>query len=74
LQVAQISWEKEARFRLPVQVWREMMEHYYPNSAWLCLGRDAFDLLADYKRRNSIPTWEQAMEMLLADENVKAIT
>jgi len=22
---------------LPVQVWKDMMEHYYPNSAWLCL-------------------------------------
>ena len=37
LQVAQISWEKEAAYRLPVKVWQEMMEHYYPNRTWLCL-------------------------------------
>ncbi len=35
LQIAQISWDKECRYRLPVKVWREMMDHYYPNSAWL---------------------------------------
>src|SRR5262245_43200072 len=28
LQVAQIPWEKEATFGLPVSVWKEMMERY----------------------------------------------
>ena len=45
LQVAPISWDKEARFRLPVKVWRDMMETYYPNSAWLCLHKDVFERL-----------------------------
>ena len=44
-QVAPISWSKEARFRLPVETWRDMMETYYPNSAWLCLRRDVFERL-----------------------------
>jgi hypothetical protein len=72
LQVAQISWEKEATFRLPVQVWRQMMEMYYPNSAWLCLRKDAFEQLDEFKRRNGIPTWEAVIEKLLAaqDEQV----
>ena len=30
MQVAPISWDKEARFRLPVKVWRDMMDTYYP--------------------------------------------
>jgi hypothetical protein len=68
LQVAQISWNKEARYRLPVAIWREMMDQYYPNSAWLCLRRDVFDRLNQYKMRRAIPTWEQAIESLLADE------
>ena len=33
LQVSQVPWDREADFRLPVHVWREMMDHYYPNSA-----------------------------------------
>jgi len=30
LQVAPISWEQEARYKLPVKLWREMMESYLP--------------------------------------------
>ncbi len=66
LQVAQIPWDKEAAFRLPVSVWKEMMEQYYPNSAWLCLRKDVFDRLYQYKSREGIPTWEQALETPLA--------
>jgi hypothetical protein len=65
LQIARISWEKEAEFRLPVRVWKEMMERYFPNTAWLRLHRDAFDLLYDYKVRMGLPTWEAAVEALL---------
>ena len=62
LQVAQIPWEKEAHFRLPVPAWKGMMEHYYPNSAWLCLRKDVFDRLYRYKVGRGLPTWEQALE------------
>lgn len=65
LQTARISWEKEAEFRLPVRLWKEMMEHYFPNSAWLRLRKDAFDGLYDYKVRRGFPTWEAAVESLL---------
>ena len=65
LQVAQIPWDREAKYRLPVQVWKQMMDIYYPNSAWLCLRRDVFDRLYQYKRRLGIPTWEQALERIL---------
>jgi len=68
LQVAPISWDKEARFRLPVKVWREMVDSYYPNSAWLRLHKDAFDRLYQYKVRNGIPTWEEALERILPVE------
>jgi hypothetical protein len=64
LLVTPISWDKEAGFRLPVRIWREMMEIYYPGCAWLCLRRDIFDRIYQYKVRNGIPTWEQALESL----------
>jgi Family of unknown function (DUF6084) len=72
LQVMPIAWDKEARFRLPVRLWRQMMDTYYPNSAWLCLRRDVFDRLYEYKMRHGIPTWEQALERVLpAEEAVR---
>jgi hypothetical protein len=69
VQVAQVPWEKEATFRLPTRVWREMMEHYYPNSAWLCLRKDVFDRLYEFKSLHCLPSWEQALENLLKGED-----
>jgi len=73
LQVERIPWEKEAEFRLPVRLWKEMMDHYFPNSAWIRLRRDAFDRLYDYKVRKGLPTWEAAVEALLraSEQEVK---
>jgi hypothetical protein len=68
LQVAPISWQHEARFKLPVKIWREMMEMYYPNTAWLCLRRDVFDRLNQYKMQHAIPTWESLIESIIPAE------
>jgi hypothetical protein len=68
LQIDQIGWDCEARFRLPAKVWTEMMDHYYPNSAWLRLRRDAFERLYTYKRSKGLATWEEAIESLLPVE------
>ncbi len=65
LQVAPISWSQEARFRLPVATWRQLMDAYYPNQVWVQLRQDVFDRLYHYKMRSGIPTWEQAVERLL---------
>jgi hypothetical protein len=65
LQVAQIPWDRDASYRLPIQVWKEMMDMYYPRVAWLCLQRDVFERLYRFKAQHGIPTWEQALERLL---------
>jgi hypothetical protein len=72
LQVSPISWEKESRFRLPVATWRELMEAYYPNTHWLVLRHDVFDRLYRYKQQHGIPSWDAALERILAlvDEQV----
>jgi hypothetical protein len=70
LQVSPISWDKEARFLLPISIWRDMMDTYYPNVAWMCLRRDVFERLYQYKVRNGIPTWEQALERILQAEEM----
>ncbi len=73
LQVAQVPWDREANYRLPVSVWREMMDMYYPNTAWLCLRRDAFEQLSRYKMRHGLPTWEQAITRALAAEQAEEV-
>jgi predicted alpha-1,6-mannanase (GH76 family) len=62
LQIDQIPRGKETVFSMPVRVWRELMDIYYPNRAWLCLHKDRFDRLSDFKRRLGLDTWEQVFE------------
>jgi len=65
LRTGRISWEEEADFALPVEVWRAAMERYFPGSAWLRLRSDAFERLYRYRARNALPSWEHALEALL---------
>ncbi len=69
LQVGQISWSKEAAYRLPVALWQEMIQRYYPNSAWIRLHKDVFDQLYQYKARHGLPTWEEVVVQLLHSNN-----
>lgn len=65
MQIAQIPWERSATYKLPITVWKQMMDLHYPNTAWLCLRRDLFDRVAEYKAHSNIATWEQALERML---------
>ena len=67
LQVAPISWEKESKFKLPLSVWKNVIDTYYPNTAWLCLRRDAFERLYQYKVQRGIPSWEEVVERIFAE-------
>ena len=68
LQAGHISWEKESSYRLPVRLWREMMDAYYPNCTWLCLRRDAFAKLYEYKVQRGLPTFDDALLAALSIE------
>lgn len=65
LQVAPISWNKEARFRLPVQVWKTLMDLHYPDTACLNLRRDVFDELYRFKMNAGLATFEEAIQRML---------
>jgi hypothetical protein len=65
LQVGRIGWDKDASYRMPVSAWREMIDRYFPDSAWMRLRRDSFDRLAAYRTRNTLVSWEQAIDRLL---------
>jgi hypothetical protein len=65
LQTAQIPWELEAQFRLPVRTWREAIDVLFPGTAWLRVRQDVFDRLAAYKASRMLPTWEATLDELL---------
>lgn len=63
--VEQIPWHKEASYRMPVAVWRELMDLYFPGSGWLRLRRDTIERLARFKSRRALPTWDDVLTTLL---------
>lgn len=65
VQVWPVPWSSECEYRLPLRVWRGLIEEHYPNSAFLGLRKDVFDRLRRFKAREALPTWEQVIERLL---------
>jgi len=65
LLVEPISWSTECRYGLPVSVWRDLMNRYFPGGGWLRLSRETIDLLGVFKAREALPTWDEALELAL---------
>jgi hypothetical protein len=70
-QIAQIPWDREAHFRVPVEVWRSAIDSHYAGTGWLRLSEHTLQRLYIYKVERGAPTWEKAIDQLLdsADAN-----
>ncbi|MEU7898111.1 DUF6084 family protein [Nonomuraea sp. NPDC049152] len=64
--VEQVPWDRETRHRLPVSVWRELMDRYFPGEGWLRLRTDTLRGLHRFKSAQALATWDDTMEALLA--------
>ena len=65
LSTAPVSWSEEAPYRLPVTLWRDMMDCYFPNTGWLRFRRETLDALLRYKADRALMTWDETIEQLL---------
>jgi Family of unknown function (DUF6084) len=63
--VEQLSWSLEAQHRLPVSVWHELMDIYFPGSGWIRLDRQTIDTLARYRTARGLTSWEETLGALL---------
>jgi hypothetical protein len=63
--VEQVPWDKEAPYRMPVRIWRELMDAYFPGSAWVRLGRESFDALQRFRTEHGFATCDEALEALV---------
>ena len=61
-----VPWSAEASYRMPVSIWRGLVDAHFPGSAWLRCSRQTLDELAGYKRRHALPTWDATLTALLA--------
>jgi hypothetical protein len=63
--VSLVPWDREARFRLPVSVWKQTMDLHFPGTAWLRLGQRSFDALHRYRTEQQLTSWDDAIDRLL---------
>jgi hypothetical protein len=63
--IEQVPWHAEARYKMPVAVWREMMDIHFPGSGWLRLRRDTIDALAEFRASRALPTWDDTVIAML---------
>lgn len=67
LQLTQLSWDREALWRLPVRLWREAIDAHFPGGGWLRLRRDTLDALMRWKAERALPSWDGVVETLLTE-------
>jgi hypothetical protein len=65
--VEPVPWEKEAAYRLPVRVWRELMDRYFPGSSWLRLSRESVEAVGRFKARRGLTSWDETIAVLLRE-------
>ena len=67
LQMVLVPWNTSIDFRMPVSVWRETIEHYYPGKAWLAVGNQTFESLQREKVERGLATLDATLQALVAE-------
>jgi hypothetical protein len=65
IQVVAIPWSCSARWRMPVETWRGMMDRHYPNSSWVRLHPDTTESLRRYTAGEGLLSLDAAVARLL---------
>ncbi len=68
LQVVQVPWDTAADFKMPIAVWQEMIDSYYPYRGWVPVHLDTLDALQRLKAKRGAPTLDAAITELLAED------
>lgn len=67
LQIVLLPWSNSIGFRMPVRVWHETIEHYYPGTAWVGLRAQTLEALQRAKLDRGLATLDDTVYALLAD-------
>lgn len=65
LQVQPIPWSAEARYALPVSLWRAHVDELYPHAVFLPLRKDLVARLQQERRERHLLTIDETLEQLL---------
>jgi len=65
LQMVLVPWTRSVDFRMPVAVWKETIEHYYPNTGWVGLRSQTLAALQRRKVDRGLATFDACVAELL---------
>ncbi|HWF55997.1 MAG TPA: DUF6084 family protein [Solirubrobacteraceae bacterium] len=68
LQMVLVPWNTSIDFRMPVSVWRETIEQYYPNTGWAAMRLPTLEELQQVKLKRGLATLDETIAALLAQE------
>jgi Family of unknown function (DUF6084) len=67
LQMVLVPWNKSIDFRMPISVWRDTIDHYYPNTGWVAVRRQTLAALQRAKLQRGLATLDGAVAALLEE-------
>ena len=67
LQMVLVPWNKSIDFGMPVAVWHQTIEHYYPNTGWVALQTQTFEALQRAKLDRGLATIDACVQALLQE-------
>jgi Family of unknown function (DUF6084) len=67
LSVQPVAWDVEAKHLLPIAVWRDTMDGFFPNCGWVRLQTETIDALAGFKTSRTLTSWDETIELLLKE-------
>ena len=62
-----IPWSSSVGFRMPVDVWRQTVEHYYPNTGWVGLRAETLEALERRRVQGAHATLDATVRSLLEE-------
>jgi hypothetical protein len=71
-QIEQVPWDREAAYRMPVQIWRDLMEAHFPQCAWIRLRRESLDALQRFKVQHGFLNWDEVIHALVQQREAVA--
>ena len=67
-----IAWNQEAAYRMPVQVWRDVMDACFPGSAWIRVSKENLNVLQRCLAQRGLASWDELIDALVEREQAAA--
>lgn len=67
LQMTLVPWNTSIDFRMPVSVWQETIEHYYPGKTWITVASETFESLQRQKLQRGLATLDDTVQALIVE-------